>query len=109
MSEKFNNECKRCTPEQMRKGAKELSHRLSAQGEAGIAYANGLLRGECRGFHDAIEIERYRRGWVNRFWFDTIGCPTFIYEALKNEPDLPQRTLAALCRYEQLNASAMGI
>lgn len=95
--------CKHCTPEHMRKSAKELLDRLSSQGQAGFAYASTLARGKCREFNEAIDIERYRRGWVNRFWFDMIGCPKFIYEALKDEPGLPEKTAAALRRYEELH------
>lgn len=96
-------ECKHCTPEEMRRNAKELLDRLSSQGQAGFAYASTLARGKCREFNEAIDIERYRRGWVNRFWFDMIGCPKFIYEALKDEPGLPEKTEAALRRYEELH------
>lgn len=96
-------ECKHCTPEEMRRNAKELLDRLSSQGQAGLVYASTLARGKCREYDNAIEIERYRRGWINRFWFDRIGCPNFIYEALKDEPGLPEKTAAALRRYEELH------
>ena len=99
----YDGECRHCTPEQMRENAKELLGRLSAQGTTGLVYASTLARGKCREYDKAIEIERYRRGWVNRFWFDTVGCPTFIYEALKDETGLPPKTAAALHRYEELN------
>lgn len=99
----YDGECRHCTLEQMRENAKELLDRLSAQGTTGLVYASTLARGKCREYDKAIEIERYRRGWVNRFWFDTIGCPTFIYEALKDETGLPPKTAAALHRYEELN------
>ena len=99
----YDGECRHCTPEQMRENAKELLGRLSAQGTTGLVYASTLARGKCREYDKAIEIERYRRGWVNRFWFDTVGCPTFIYEALKDETGLPPKTAAALRRYEELN------
>lgn len=96
-------ECKHCTPEEMRRNAKGLLDRLLSQGQAGLVYASTLARGKCREFNDALNIERYRRGWVNRFWFDTVGCPKFIYEALKDEQGLPEKTAAALRRYEELN------
>lgn len=99
----YDGECKHCTPEQMRENAKELLDRLSAQGTTGLVYASTLAYGKCREYDRAINIERYRRGWVNRFWFDTVGCPTFIYEALKDETGLPPKTAAALRRYEELN------
>ena len=99
----YDGECKHCTPEQMRENAKELLDRLSAQGTTGLVYASTLAYGKCREYDRAINIERYRRGWVNRFWFDTVGCPTFIYEALKDEAGLPPKTAAALHRYEELN------
>lgn len=99
----YNGECRHCTPEHMRKSAKELLDRLSSRGETGLLYAANLVHGRCREFNNAINIERYRRGWVNRFWFDAIGCPKFIYEALKDEQGLPDKTEASLRRYEELN------
>lgn len=95
--------CKHCTPEEMRRNAKELLDRLSSQGQAGLVYASTLARGKCREYDNAIEIERYRRGWVNPTAFKMIGCWKFIYEALKDEQGLPEKTAAALRRYEELN------
>lgn len=99
----YDGECRHCSPEHMRKSAKELLDGLSSRGETGLLYAANLVHGRCREFNNAINIERYRRGWVNRFWFDAIGCPKFIYEALKDEQGLPEKTVAALRRYEELN------
>lgn len=99
----YDGECKHCTPEQMRENAKELLDRLSAQGKAGLVYASTLARGKCHEYTKAIEIERYRRGWVNPTTFKMIGCPTFVYDALKDEAGLPPKTEASLRRYEELN------
>lgn len=95
--------CKHCTPEEMRRNAKELLDRLSSQGQAGLVYASTLARGKCREYDNAIEIERYRRGWINPTAFKMIGCWKFIYEALKDEQGLPEKTVASLRRYEELN------
>ena len=99
----YDGECRHCTPEQMRKNAKELLDRLSAQGTAGLVYASTLARGKCHEYTKAIEIERYRRGWVNPTTFKMIGCPKYVYEALWDKEGLPPKTIAALRRYEDLN------
>lgn len=96
-------ECRHCTPEEMRENAKRLLDALASRGSAGLIYASSLAHGKCREFSKAIETERYRRGWVDVYAFKTIGCPAYVYEALRCEQGLPEKTEAALRRYEGLN------
>lgn len=99
--------CKHCTPEQMKESARKLLNKLVRRGNEGKTLAMSLIHGKCVEYNCAINIERYRRGWVNNFWFDMIGCPIYVYDALKNEEGLPQKTLEALRRYEELHPEAL--
>lgn len=92
-------ECKHCTPEQMKENAKKAIDGLLKQGVGGEVYAQVLLKGKCREYDHAINVERFRRGWTG--CFPLIGCPGYVYEALKDEPGLPEATIAALHKHEE--------
>lgn len=101
--------CKHCTSEHMKDSARKLLDNLVRRGDTGKTLATFLIHGKCVEYSHAINVERYRRGWINYFWFDTIGCPIYVYDALKNEEGLPQKTLEALHRYEGLHPEVLEI
>lgn len=94
------DDCKHCTPGKLRENAKRLIDGYLKQGLAGELYAQCLLRGKCEEFDREIKIERFRRGWAGGY--QVIACPRFVYEALKNEQGLPESTMKALRKHEEV-------